>query len=487
MNPAETTIPFPRLTRAVIAATGVAALWLAWAALRQAAEVRGHAGDLVAVLGAIALLAWLARRTAWLTRVSAVAFVTAAAAVFVVTRLGVVLLMPTEPASDFATYLHMARLFADGPPLPPAGPFAYFTAWGYPLALAPWFAVFGSSLRLAQLLNIAAGAATLPLLYLLAHRAAGPAAACVAAVLFVLWPAQALYTSVPASEHLAMLLAVGGLVLALGRRDAAPGGASLALGCVVLALAAAVRPALGVLLPCAAVVVLLMSGTRRQRATRAAVLLGGYALVSLSWSPILQRVYGQPMPSAVWWNLMVGLNHASTGAWNAEDAGPYFTQPTVAEANRHAREIIRRRLAASPAEHASLVRRKVRRLWADGCYGLNWATLRMTPGPAADRVTAHRRTLAANAQLAQAALLAAAAVGLLAAARRSACPSPLLLCLLVVLAGTALHATFESQARYHHVFAAGLLVWAAVGLGGWRDAPGGAPPAVRPTRPTDPA
>src|SRR5262249_31099047 len=144
----------------------------------------------------------------------------------VVSRALWIALVPTQPIDDFAWYHDTASRLASGAYRAPRWPScSLLSAWGYPLFLARIYARLGSSLLVAALCNLVLGAGAAGLLFLLAQRLFGAPTALLAALLFALWPGQLMFTSVVASEHLAVVLELAALLLlavGLAPRSAEP-------------------------------------------------------------------------------------------------------------------------------------------------------------------------------------------------------------------------------------------------------------------------
>ena len=436
------------------------ALLLAIVGLRHFRRAEPHIVEIaIGVMLAVAVCRALGR--GWLScRLSNRVFLLTCLSLFVFSRLGVILIIPTEPVNDFLSYYKMADAMAGARDV--RSVYGFF-AWGYPLALAPWFACCGSSTLLAKLLNVVAGVAALYLVYRLGEVTGGTGVARCAAVLFLLWPAQLFLTPVLASEHLALLL---GLVymLCLTRLPTAtrPSGVGL-LGGIVLGMACAVRPALGVLLPMG-----MIAGSVAVRPGRrmvcAALLVAGFASTQVGYRGLLWSQFQRTPPTVAWWNLLAGTNYEARGQWNREDAERYSSFGSLKERDRFARaEIWRRITSRSLLAHANLVRRKLQLLWGDAYYGANWSTHTMADTALSDWLRAHARRLSTWSQLHHLAVLVLAAVGAFGCIRRR-CPYPALLLSLLILSGSALHAVFETQSRYAYVFTIGVLVFAACAI-----------------------
>ena len=388
---------------------------------------------------------------------------TLAMATFVVSRMLAVQWIPSRPESDFGNYYRFSQQLATWSPLPEVDPRAYMFAWGYPLILAPVGTLCGFTLPLMQGVSVLCGAVSLLLIWRFA-RSRGAAPARAAAILFVFWPAQMFFTPVLASEHLALPLCLGALSCTLYVRVPLKAGAGWALlGGLTLASAIAVRPALGVVLPVSLVMIGLIRADARRRLTLGVLFLVAFCAGQLAYRVFLQTTYRTIPTTAATWNLMVGLNHESGGLWNEADAAAYFGQPSFSEAEHFARDEIVRRLQVGPRKLLRLAMAKIARLWADGQYGVRWSTLWLRGGSNESWIREQESLWCTWSQLFQAGLLAAAAIGAGHAAIRSPTRTDLL-AILLILAGTALHTLFESQPRYQHVFAVGLLILAATAI-----------------------
>lgn len=444
-------------------------VWITLVALRHLGQpfvthVWWQLGALAAVtVAALLVVRWTAGTHAFPTCVWLGGCVVA----FVATRLLALWLLRSEPVSDFQSYWSLAQRFATGLPLPPESEARLFVAWGWPLLMAPVVHVFGAALWAAKLLNVLLATATLPAIYVLARQVGGVRTAQVASVLFVLWPAEWALTPVLASEHPALLFALVYLLVLTRRVQCRATGWELAAGALALGVAVAVRPALGILLPLGLVFVWAYERGRR-RVVGVALLATVFVGSQLGYLALLRTAYGRTPPTVAWWNLMVGLNYDTGGQWNAADAHRFAAHATLAERNAIARDEIVHRATSQPWRHPQLIRRKVRTLWGDGYYGLYWATHEMADTSAARWTTRHLPQLYAAAQVAHILGGLACAGALLTLLRRRVAnagftPARVLL-LGLILCGTLVHAVFESQARYCHVFALGALIFAAYAL-----------------------
>jgi 4-amino-4-deoxy-L-arabinose transferase-like glycosyltransferase len=225
------------------------------------------------------------------------------AALALAVRIAAVLLGPgpgAEPWSDSVDYHRLAAHLAAGLgfALGPEGAL-YPTTFRpplLPLLVAPVYAVAGPHYVLALLVQCVLSALTVPVLWALVRETAGPvrgpAAARLAAALFVVWPPLVYLTTVLLTETLAALLVTVSLLLAV--RLFARGGGVLALGLgVSLGLAALARPTA---LPLAgALAAWLLLAPRRpfsRRAIEVALVAGALVLAIGPWTLRNHRVSG---------------------------------------------------------------------------------------------------------------------------------------------------------------------------------------------------
>jgi hypothetical protein len=407
--------------------------------------------------------------------------------VFVLSRLAVIALVPTEPVSDFRSYYSLAGLMAEGEPLPSPEQSLLFFSWGYPLALAPWFALLGKSVLLAQLLNVAAGAVAVLLLYPLARHVGGPGVGRCAALLFVFWPAQLFLTPVLASEHLSLVLSLAYLLCVIAVINGSRKAGAAVLAGVCVGLGCAVRPALGITVPIGLMLIGFGTGARWRRLVFMGLLLAGFAGAQGGYRGLLAKVYQRTPPTVAWWNLLAGTNQEKRGMWNEEDADKFFAFPTLEESNRFARREIYRRVTSDPIGNLNLIRRKLKLLWGDNYYGVYWSTRKLGESQTSAWLSPHLGRLFAWSQVCHLAALALCAFGVLRFARHPHGYAATLL-LMLILSGTALHAVFEAQSRYSYVFSIGMLVFAACGAAGfpghgWREGARQSQDAPVPTQP----
>ncbi|HEY8517252.1 MAG TPA: glycosyltransferase family 39 protein [Candidatus Binatia bacterium] len=284
-------------------------------------------------------------------------------------RVAAVLWIPTQPVSDFWSFVHLARGIVEqgGYHWAPRAPTAMF-APGYPLLLAAAFAVVGYSATLVKAISIVLSVLLVVVGALAARSLVGAGAALAAAVLLALDPRQILLSLLSATELLAApTLFVFVWLLATSWRSERALGRALVAG-VVLGVSALSRPVGGfvwVFWPVAS----LVAGKRPRAllAETALVLIGLYAVL-LPWGTrnaiVLDRFTVSSMNAGM--NLFMGNNDRATGGWTQDwleqlaAVRPDAIGATEAQVDAIAADEGRRWIKANPLRAAQLYFAKLR-------------------------------------------------------------------------------------------------------------------------------
>lgn len=226
---------------------------------------------------------------------------------------------------------------------------------GYSALLATAYAVFGSGLLVAPLLNALCGAALAVVAHRLARHHLSEERARVAAALVALHPGLIAYTALVMTEiAAALVLALAGLIAVRGRGSAPSAGGAAAL----IGVAALIRPASLLVWP------LVLLGTRlslRPLARNAALAALCTAIVIAPWTIRNCRMLdGCALISTNGgWNLAIGAI-AETGRFQtlrASDGCPVVTGQV--QQDRCWAEVGRARIRADPARWLALAPKKL--------------------------------------------------------------------------------------------------------------------------------
>lgn len=424
-----------------------------------------------AALGLLIFLAASARSP--FAQVSARAFMAGALLLFLCTRLLWVLLVPTQPVNDFLVLHNLAGTLSAGQPIGGIGSGGnwpiFMYAWGYSLLLGGFYAVFGKAVLVAKLLNVALGACTLLAIYGWVRQLASERIGRVSAAFFLAWPTQITMTNVVAAEHVSLAaVAAAFWLLPAGLRELDPDAdavkrpwtRTLAAG-ALLGVAYLTRFPMLVALIASLMTLVVAHGFSRRLLIDASAAVAGFLAINVAFAVILATVYQVRLPGrSVAGNLLVGVNPASGGAWNAEDSAKLVAFPTFEAANAWAMEESMRRIRASPGGTVRLMVKKAARFWRTDEYGLWWGVETSVPPEAAAH---YLRLLYHVTSFYHSGMLVLGAIGGVWLAFGGPRQPGLNLVVLPLIGGTLLHSLLEVQTRYHYPFEPILFVLAAAG------------------------
>jgi 4-amino-4-deoxy-L-arabinose transferase-like glycosyltransferase len=380
-------------------------------------------------------------------------------------RLLWVLLVPTRPVGDFAMYLESARHLVEHHSFDPE--FIYMP--GYVFLVAAIDAL-GGGLTAIKLIGVASGGLATAAVYGTARAVFGRAAAIVAGLLCAFWPAGIAVSSVTGTDMPAAALL--GLAVWLLARNAArrPLGAPLLFG-AALGLTAYVR---AVALPLA----FLAAPHFRARGarwihvlTRALVAALTAFLILLPWGLRNHHRYGEFFltDSHGGHTALVGANPDSDGVYSrslnrlfTEGTGYRLFAPPHRESDRAAYDLAKRWTAFEPRYAIGLLGAKADRLLSHERALLYWPLYRQSVLPPGGWFEVHRAHIEEVVDDFWYLVVAAAALGVVAAAGRRNWPALTLLPLPVALA--ALYTLFFAEVRYQLAIAVLLLPFAGAGL-----------------------
>jgi 4-amino-4-deoxy-L-arabinose transferase-like glycosyltransferase len=274
----------------------------------------------VFLLGLTAIILGKSRITRIIDAFSALnplAFCLIILALSVFLNLLLLLLIPYKPWADFAWYHEQAINLIQGRGVISNGKPTAFWPVGYSLFLAPFYAVFGPSLTVAQLLNVALRSALALLTYMTGREVFGEIVGRRSLVVIAFFPSLLFYTLVTNSDLLfASLFALAAwLLIRLSPRPKV--GVTIFIG-LVLGIAGYVRPII-LLFP---LLVMFWIGLNTQK-LKAALLHSGLivALMTIVLSPWVYRNY-QTFGKLILvstnggYNLYVGNNPNASGGYN---------------------------------------------------------------------------------------------------------------------------------------------------------------------------
>ncbi|PYG88205.1 dolichyl-phosphate-mannose-protein mannosyltransferase [Ruminiclostridium sufflavum DSM 19573] len=335
---------------------------------------------------------------------------------------------------------------------------------GFGMVLAGLYSVFGSGLMVAKMFNAVLSIILVMLIYAGGRMLYSEKAGRIAALMTAFWPAQIMYTSVIASEHLFMVLFTGSLLLILRfikrytYKNYEIGSGNLILAGIGLLTAAAqlVRPMAMLLLPVFAVFVLLYKKYRAKAINSTGLGIKSIVLVLICYFGAL-NIVNIPVQMATGvditksdggFNLMIGTNTKYNGVFNKEDFGIIEKNAyDFDKVHKEAKQIAFTRLRSSPGQLRNLIKNKFEILWGNENYGYYWSTVAAHSSEAEAVIKSHPRAFYGLAQFFYVLVILMALCSCFYTLREKRYDA---LVLLMVFGGILVSYTLlEVQARYH--------------------------------------
>ena len=416
---------------------------------------------LAALIGTKVAAQFLPRLAALIQRIRPTAWISAAIILGIASRLLWATTFPTPPRSDTATYVGLAyKLYRLGE-YSVVGTYAYWPP-GYPFFLFAHFKVFGPHLWVAVLANLWLYAATVVVVYVLARRLAGAAAARVATLAIALWPNYIFTAGLFSKEALLILLLPLSIYLVLCAHEAlaapvrigAAVGAGLALG-----MASLTQPSTQLLVAPILVFELLALTRWSGLVTRMGCIALGMAIVIGPWTLRNYRIFHQPVLISTngGLNFYRANNPEATGAYTPRGEYNLELFPEI-EWSPMGYKLGMEWIRNNPLEFLSLAVRKQKLFLGDDASGA-YETLRRDREDVDSRYVAFKLL----SQLFWLGLWVAILAGLWLGRKTEAAQNPrLALIFLTFLCLFAIHSVFESGGRYHTPLIALLALFASL-------------------------
>lgn len=270
-----------------------------------------------------------------------------------------VLLVPTEPAVDFASYHSFAEGLASGASIDLLLLRLRLQEIGYPLFLAGAYELFGATPVVGRALNVLLALWLFVVIGRLLARS-GEEVTRTGLMLTALWPGHIAMSSLLASENLFLpLLWTGGALMVRGQFVAG----------LVLGLAQAVRPP-------ALMMIAVVCWVTRRRWREALMVLAGVSLSFGAYRASLFASGDSASRGGAPYSLLMGANQSSGGAWNFADHQSFDLDRALhgaSEANSAALSKSLQRLAAAPLDMLVLMARKFRAQWGNAAAPFSFA------------------------------------------------------------------------------------------------------------------
>ena len=350
-----------------------------------------YTGVIYLIIAAAAIL--LLYKLNVLTKINNKVFLILIIIIALVPRLIWIYLVQTQPFSDF---LHIYNYGINASQGDFKGFVDFYAVFpfkiGFGLILAGLYSVFGTSLMVVKLFNVALSVILVLLLYTGGKMLYSEKAGRIAALLIALWPAQIMYTSVIASEHLFMVLFTAAVLSIFKfikkytyKNYEIHNGNLMLIGLGLLtACAQLVRPMAMLMLPVFAVFVLIYKRYRANALTSVGLGVKSIALVIICYFTVINLV-NIPIQNASGvdvtrsdsgFNLMIGTNVKNNGTWNKEDFDIIEKNNyDFDKVHKEAKQIAIDRLKGDPKQLIKLAIKKFEILWGNENYGYYWSTV----------------------------------------------------------------------------------------------------------------
>lgn len=280
-------------------------------------------------------------------------------------RIAWIVLVPTEPAVDFAGYHAFAEGLANGTSTDLAFLRLRLHEVGYPLFLSGVYQVLGATAEVGRATNVLLALWLLVVMRRLLEPQ-GEFVTRTGLMVMALWPGHVALSSLLASENLFLPLLWSGVALVMRRP---------LVGGLVLGAAQAVRPP-------ALMMIALVAWSLRRRWREAMLVLVGVALAFGAYR-VVRLVSGDTTArGGIAYSLLMGTNVGSGGAWNFADHQSYDLDRALSgadEANRIARSKSLHRLTAASFGLVPFMVRKFLAQWGNAAVTFTFAMT--SPGP----------------------------------------------------------------------------------------------------------
>ncbi len=347
----------------------------------------------LAFLMTASLLIYIIYKVDILSKINSGVFLIVLILIALIPRLMWIYYVRTQPFSDF---LHIHNYGVSASQGDFKGFVNFYAAFPFKISfgmiLAGIYHIFGTGLAVAKLFNVTLSIILVLIIYAGGGMLYSRKAARIAALLAALWPADIMYTSVVASEHLFLVLFTGATLLMLRfikkytfkNHELVSGNIILLAVGLLTALAQLIRPMAMLLLPVFAVFVLIYKKYRSNSLyslglnvkSIALVVVSYYAIVNLINIPIQSATGVDVARSDSGFNLMVGTNSKYDGMFNDEDFKIIEKDNyDIDKVHSDARQIAFSRLTSDPAQLPRLFVKKFEILWGNENYGYYWSTI----------------------------------------------------------------------------------------------------------------
>ena len=388
-------------------------------------------------------------------------------------------LIPTVPQIDFLRYHNYALALLKGDYdayLEIRGVFPHLS--GYPLVLSHIYKIFGDTVAVGKWFNIFVSIISVLLIYLLAREVFGDTAGQMAGLIYALYPADIMYITLLASEHifLSLFLLALYLFVRFSRQDLGYGGLlKFILVGVVMAVAHIIRPVSSLLFPPILLYLLFFQKVDisiKEFLIEKTMVMGIIILSFLITLGGLNLVYIDKVQVPLGktgggFNMYVGTDPERDGMWNPNawkiiEEFDHDFDKVHGEAQRRAI----RRIFNDPRGFIGLAEGKFAIQWSTDDYAYYWSMLELYPETKFSLwIREHSEFVNIFAQSYYMSFILIACVGAWMGLRSRKIPDGLGLFAMIVLIFVAAHILIEVQSRYHHPVVPFFILTAVMAMG----------------------
>lgn len=279
-------------------------------------------------------------------------------------------LVNTQPVSDFKMFYDYAVSLAHGNN--GLGQSFYFRTWAYQTGPVIYYAaiikLFGTGLLPLKLVNCFFMAGSNMFIYLIARKVSNDFTARFVALLYLIYPAPYLLTSVLTNQHFAACMFLAAIYVIFNERMNILLRGILAG--LLLSLGNAVRP-LGLVIIIGAVLWSLIEAIRSKKPAvlvLTALLTAVYLTANLGLSATVRQtgINSEGLENNFpLWKFVVGLNQQSKGLFSYDDQNKIFYIKDFSKRNETAIKTIKERISVEPHKMAAFFGEKISIMWAE--------------------------------------------------------------------------------------------------------------------------
>ena len=294
----------------------------------------------------------------------------------------------TKPVSDFLLYQNYAVNISKGIYHIFDKSYLVFPfKFGYPLILGYIYKVFGAFEWTTKIMNISLSIVLALLIYNICKYLFDNKVGIIVSFLFAIWPAQIMFTSVLASEHLFMVFFIASILIFLKIIDGHYSNAKIfyiiILG-INLTLAQLIRPISVILFPPFIIYLFLFNkNIHLKKLSRKAFIILLITISFMSFNIFINHLVSNKIhvsiaKSSSGYNLLIGTNFKYSGKYNSDDASilkeyNYDYKKVHSEAFKRAYK----RIISEPIMFLKLIEKKFVIQWASEDYGIYWSTVKL--------------------------------------------------------------------------------------------------------------